>query len=301
MAAYLADPCPLPSLSSGAAHKMVTRSPMHVWAEHPRLGAAESDDSNASDIGTIAHDLLLGGEGRVCVIDPNEYRSKPTKDNPDGAVPIGWTNGAIRAARDEARANGLTPILAGAMWGARQMETAARDFLDHSELAGVLDDGEGEVTMLAEVGSLGEPETWLRARPDWMNHEKKVLLHYKTSQASCAPESFIRLADGAGYFVSLAFYRRVFERLTGKQDWLHVILAQEQNAPYACSLIGADPAKMAIADEQVARAISLWRECMDRGTERRHWPAYSGRVHWASPSAWQLAEAEMARMGDGDA
>ena len=287
MATYLADPCPVPSLSSGAAHKMVTRSPMHVWAEHPRLGAAESDDSNASDIGTIAHDLLLGGEGRICVIDPNDYRSKPTKDNPDGSVPVGWTNTAIRAARDQARANGLTPILAGAMWGARQMETAARDFLSHSELAGVLADGEGEVTMLWQEG-----ETWFRARPDWVNHQKKIMLHLKTSEASAEPASFIRgVMRSMGYAMSLAFYRRGFEALSGQTDWLHVILVIEQRAPYGCSLISLDPAAWAIADSKVERALAMWRNCIRLNV----WPGYPRSVAYATPSAWELAEEEGAR------
>ena len=111
MAQYLADPCPEPSLSSGAAHRLITRSPAHVYAQHPRMGAQEQEDTAASDIGSIVHDLLLGGEGKICVIDPADYRSKPTKDNPEGSIPVGWTNNAIREARDTARENGLEPNL----------------------------------------------------------------------------------------------------------------------------------------------------------------------------------------------
>ena len=283
MASYLADPCPVPSLSAGTCKTILTRSMQHVFVEHPRLAGRKRDDSDASDIGTIAHDLLLGGEGKICVIDPEQYRSKPTKDNPDGSIPIGWTNGAIRAARDEARANGLTPILAGAMAGARTMAKVARDFLHYSELAGALDHGEGEVSMFWQEG-----QTWLRARPDWLNHKQKICLHYKTTQASAAPEPFSRLAVNSGYDVSLAFYRRGFEHLTWQKDWMHVILAQEQNAPWSCSLLSLDPAAWAIADAKVNRAISLWQHAMQ--TDR--WPAYSGRIAYITPTPWALAEAE---------
>ena len=284
MAQYLADPCPVPSLSSGAAHRLITRSPAHVFEQHPRMGQREQDDTDASDIGTIAHDLLLGGEGRICVIEPSDYRSKPTKDNPDGSIPVGWTNNAIRVARDEARQNGLTPILAGAMAEARTMALTARDFLDRSEIPNALTAGEGEVTMIWQ-----ESDTWFRARPDWLNHEARVMLHYKTTQASASPEPFIRgIMESSGYDVSMAFYRRGFEHLTKQRDFLHVILVQEQSPPYACSLISLDPAKWAIADEKVERAVQTWQRCMVSDD----WPAYSGRIHYASPTAWQLAEAE---------
>lgn len=286
MADYLADPCPVPSLSSGAAHRLLACSPLHCWTQHPRLGGRGSSDNNASDMGSVTHDLLLGGEGKICVLNPEDYRSKPTKADPEGAIPVGFTNNAIRAARDEARANGLTPILAGAIAGARAMVEAARAFVAESEIAGVFDDGESEVTMLWQ-----EDETWFRARPDWLNHVGRVVLHYKTTKASANPEPFSRgVMDSMGYDVSLGFYRRGFERLTQQQrdDWHHVILCQEQTAPYACSLISLDRAAWAIADGKVERAIDIWRRCMKSGK----WPGYSRNIHYATPTPWQLAEAE---------
>ena len=285
MAAYLADPSPMPSLSSGVAHDLLTKSPKHVWSDHPRLGGSLSEPNDASDMGTIAHDLLLGGEGKICIIEPADYRSKPTKADPEGSIPKGWTNGAIRAARDEAREHGLTPVLAGAMGAARAMAAEAKRFVASSALAGVFDEGEGEVTMIWREGP-----AWCKARPDWLNHVMKVRLHYKTTQASAKPEPFIRgLMESMGYDVALAFYRRGFEALTLiDSEWRDVILVQEQSAPYACSLIALDPAKFAIADDKVTRAIALWQKCIASGK----WPAYSGEIHYASPTAWQLAEAE---------
>ncbi len=281
MAQYLADPCDTPSLSSGAAHTLLTRSPAHVFADHPRLGGRQSDDSHASDIGSVAHDHLLGGEGKICVIDPNDYPAK------NGNVPDGYTNPAIRAARDQARDNGLTPILAGAMAGARNMALAAQTFLAESEIAGVLSDGEGEVTQLwQENGGV-----WCRARHDWVNQKMKIRLSYKTTQASAAPAQFIRgVMAQFGYATALMFYARGFQKLTKPDpEWRDVILCQEQASPNCCSLISLDPAMTGIADANVERAINIWRECMR--TDR--WPAYSNRIHYAEPTPWQLAEAEM--------
>jgi hypothetical protein len=285
MGQYLADPAPDPSLSSGAAHDLLMKSPAHVFARHPRLGGAPTENSDAMDTGTIAHELLLGGDSRICEIRREDYRSKPTKDNPEGAVPTGWTNNAIREARDAARASGLIPVLREDMIAYHQMAQAAREFVSRSEIAGVLDGAfESEVTQIWREG-----EAWCRARHDGINHELKIRLSFKTTQQSANPDAFIRSMYSMGYDLALAFYRRGFEAIAGVQEgWRDVILVQEQRAPHACSLVSLDPAAWAIADQKVERAILLWRRCM----LRNEWHGYSGMIAYASPTPWQLAESE---------
>jgi hypothetical protein len=286
MEQYLADPCDVPSLSSGAAHDLLTKSPAHVYANHPRFGERAQDDNAASDMGTIAHALLLGGELKICEIDPQEYPAK------NGNIPEGWTNVAIREARDTARDNGLIPVLKGSIRAAYDMRDAAREFIARSELAGLLDDLESEVTQIWQVGS-----SWMRARHDGLNHVMKYRMSYKTTQMSAAPGPFVRTSVvPSGYDVALAFYRQGFEVLTQDTTWQDVILVQEQRAPYACSLIGLDPAMWAIAQEKVARAQRMWAYCL----EENQWPGYSGLVHYASPTPWQLAESEARMLEDGN-
>lgn len=279
MAQYLADPCPVPSLSSSALTRLITRSPAHAHHEHPRLGKAQGDAANKADIGTVAHDILLGGEHTICVIDPEDYAGAK------GAVPKGWTNNAIREARDTARANGLTPILKGQELAAKAMARKAREFIADTELAGVFDSGEPELTIIAQQG-----ETWLRTRPDWFSPAMMVMLHYKTTEASVEPESFIRgVMRGMGYGTALAFYKHVAE-LAGVCDhqWRHFILAQEQDAPYACSLVGLSPAREAVEMAKVMNGIATWAQCMRTGK----WPAYSNQVHYAEATAWELSYLE---------
>lgn len=286
MAQYLADTlADVPSLSSGAAHRIIHRSPYHAWFEHPRLGAGRKEDTAATDTGSLAHEMLLGGDGKICVIKPEDYRSKPNKDNPEGVIPNGWTNNAIREARDTARENGLLPVLPWDIAAARKMADKAKEFLATTEIAGVLDSGQGEATVIHREG-----DTWFRSRPDWVNEEMRVVLHYKTTKASANPEPFIRgVMNSFGYDMALAFYRRCWESLGPQyRDWQHVILAQEQDAPHACSLIGLSPVSWALADEKVQRAVMLWQKCMKSGI----WPAYSSQIHYAEPMAWQLAQAE---------
>jgi hypothetical protein len=257
---------------------------MHAHHEHPRLGGVHGEQANKADMGTVAHDILLGGEGKICIIDPNDYPSAGKKGEP-GAVPKGWTNNAIREARDDARAKGLTPILKGAELAAKAMAAKAREFLKGSEIAGVLDDGEPELTLISEQNGI-----WLRARPDWFNPAMKIMLNYKTTEASAEPQRFIAgVMRGMGYGTAVAFYQHVWESMDADNfDWMHVILVQEQDAPYACSLIALDPVKMSIEMENVKRGIDIWGQCMKSG----RWPGYPGQIHYAVPSSWELAQAE---------
>lgn len=283
MAAYIGDPCPVPSLSSGCAFKLISESPLHCFHAHPRLGGRVRDDSKASDLGTIVHDVLLGGEGKICEIDPADHPAEKT-----GNIPDGWTNKSIRAARDEARANGLTPILACDMIGVRAMVKAARAFIAGSEIAGIFDSGESELTVVSREG-----DTWLRTRPDWLS--ERFSLSFKTTRTKVHPDTFGRLADAMGYGFALAFYERCLRGITPGDVKMprHLILAQEQLSPHACALFALAPAKAAIERSQVERAIKLWQKCMAEG----EWPGYSKRVHHLEPKPWELAQEE-ARLVD---
>src|SRR3990167_5120693 len=56
MAEYQGDPGPEPSLGPGIAKLLVTRSPAHAWAAHPRLNPEYREkESSAFDLGSAAH------------------------------------------------------------------------------------------------------------------------------------------------------------------------------------------------------------------------------------------------------
>lgn len=280
MDVYLTDPVAVPSLSSSVAITLIQQSPFHAWARHPRNPKCLSrDESRVASIGTVAHALLLEkSEDQVVVLDPQNFIGKR------GGIPKGYTNDAIREARDDALAEGKTPLLLEDMITCRAMRDAAQEYIAHSELAGVFDAGESEATVVAQEGA-----TWLRCRPDWISHDKSVVVHFKTTARSARPESFIRgLLPSMGYDLALAFYGRVIAGATGVVPKIHCILAQEQDPPYCCSLIALSPAYADITDGQIDRAIITWRDCMRTG----RWPAYPSRICYAEPKPWQMAEAE---------
>lgn len=283
---YLADPAPTVSLSSGVAYTLDMESPLHAWCKTKLNPNRVPDHSKEADIGSVAHDLLLeGGTDRIVVIDPNDYPSEPKRKGEAGAIPKGWTNKAIRAARDEARAAGKYPIMKDSAACVSDMVTEARDFIERSPLRGIFDRATAELTMLWNEGPI-----WFRARPDLLADDRSICLHVKTTTGSVNPRAFERVVDGCGYDFTLMFYARGLLALEGQRAAMtrHIILAQEQTAPYSCALFDLAPAKAAIADGRVARAITTWSQCMASG----RWPAYTTRIHSLEPKPWHLAEAE---------
>lgn len=271
MSIYLGDPCPTPSLSASAV-TAILRSPAHCHWNHPKLGGHGGDDATVADTGTVAHDLLWGGEGKICVIEADDWRKKEAKEQ-----------------RDEARANGLTPILAVKYNTVKVMARTAVAFIASSDIKGVMESGQSEMTLIWQEDGL-----WFRARPDWLNLEAGTMVHYKTSVASVEPNRFGRsIVPAMGYDVAMAFYRRGCLALGLPVD-LHVMLAQEQTAPYACSLLSLSQASWAVADAKVERAIAIWRKALATDT----WPAYSTRIHDVEPTPWAIAEVEAAMSGE---
>lgn len=283
VAAGSADEDGVPALSASIAHLIVTKSALHAWHAHPRLNPNYVEDvSDEFDFGTAAHDLLLeGGTARICVIDPENYRSKPTKANPEGAVPKGWTNGAIRAARDEARANRLVPILPWHNARLSSMIEVAQRYLAQSELAELLLDGKPEQKLHWQEGG-----AHCRARLDWITGDKALILDYKSCR-SANPHHFTGMAVSFGYTMQEAFYRRGVKAVHGKEPRF-VFLLQEKEPPFACSLVAFDPAMQEIGDRQAQYAIALWTHAMQTG----QWPGYPSRVAHLEPPAWLLARAE---------
>jgi hypothetical protein len=266
---YHSDPCPEPSLSSSIAGIIWHRTPWHGWMAHPKLNPAyEHKDSGAFDLGTAAHAVLLeGNESKICVIDADDWRTKAAKEQ-----------------RDEARASGLIPMLPPQYREVMQMAESARVAIEESEIAGILEDGKPEQTLIAEYEGI-----WLRGRLDWLTTNRKTILDYKTVGRSANPESFLRSSVfNYGYDIQAAFYR-LLNRLTGgPEDARYLWLVQEIEAPYAASICGASPSLIECGERKLFSVISKWQECMMTG----EWPGYSKRIAWLEAPAWELGKVE---------
>lgn len=275
MADYLSDPCEIPSLSASCALKLIMQSPLHAWHSHPKLNPSPDDREavQKADIGTVVHDLFLGGEGTIDVLEFNDFRTK-----------------AAQEARDLSLSQNRTPILSHHYALAQQQAEAARRYVAESEYAEAMTGGAAEQTLIWH-----EDGMMFRARPDWIASTQPIAIHFKTTEGSASPRHFIpRIWRAMNYAFTLAFYARGFKALTGK-DVLQLALVQEQSAPFACSLIRSSPAEIAMETVRVERAVKLWRRCMTTGV----WPGYGKQAAFADPAPWVLAEEE-ALMAEGE-
>lgn len=286
MAEYLE----VPAVSAGLLKAVVNECPQAAWFESWMNPNRVADNTKASDAGSIAHEILLeGSEAGVQVFDPAEYPNAK-----GGGVATGWTNNAIKEARDQARAAGLIPILQDDMTTIRNMVAAARRFIDSlkaSEPAvwAAFQDGCGasEQTVLWDDGG-----TLCRMRPDRISNDRRVIIDVKTTATSVEPADWSRRQMGPlGYWITAAWYRRGAMRCFGVEP-AYLFLVVGQNAPHLCSLVGVDPAGFDFGGMQIERGLRLWRECVDKGW----WPGYPARACYPEVPAWEFAR-EQERSG----
>ena len=267
MAEYLA----IEALSSGTAHKLLTVSPYHAWHDSPLNPSRESDNARAADIGSAADELLLGGESRIAEIPYDSYRTNDAK-----------------ALRDAAYEAGQIPVLYQAMPRLRAMVDEARSFLaaPGCQLRGILDNGEPQLTATWEAGG-----AILKMRPDWWTTDRSRILHYKTTEKTTTPDRFIRgQFRSMGYYLAAKFYELGAQAAGHEAESFFMV--QSQEAPYACFLVGLDPAYRELASAEATRAITTWAKCLATG----RWPKFSGEVHYASPMPWDVTAEETAQM-----
>lgn len=250
-------------LSASKIHTLLTQSPRHAVTD------TGGEPSDASDMGMAIHDGLLEGIDRIAAIEADDWRTKAAKEQ-----------------RDAARADGRIPMLARKVAQVEAAITAAKSFIETTELAGIFTRGKPEQTAIWNEGEL-----ICKARPDWLTDERDVILHVKTTQGSAEPSSWIRnQLVSNGYDLASEFYARGLAEFAGIgfNDFKSVFLVIEQNEPYGCSLIALSPAMADLASRKVDRAINIWRECKRTGK----YPAYSSQIHYAEPLPWHLAEQE---------
>ena len=255
-----------PCLSKSIAHLMLTASPAHAWAAHPKLNPDwQPSEDQKFDVGKAAHALLL--EGR----DPHiiDYRD--------------WKTNAAKELREIARANGDVPLLTHQWEEVRAMCNAVSKQLVALDIDPPLfRDGKSEQTLLWQEG-----DVWCKARLDWLRDDLTAIDDLKTTAriGGAHPGAWTRNALYAqGADLQAAFYLRgataVFDTFVPPQFRFVIV---ETAPPYALTVVQLAPSVMEIANAKAERAIELWRECLTTKT----WPAYPTEVVWAELPPWE--------------
>jgi hypothetical protein len=268
---YLADPVVDPSLNNSTAKLLVSLSPRHGWAAHPRLGGApddESDSTPAQDIGHVAHQMFLHGENRVRVINAPDFRTARAKE-----------------LRDRAISEGRIPLKAD------RYESVMRvvERLERFRLrTGAFTEGKPEQTLIWR-----EHVEWGRCKVDWLPDEPEApLWDLKTVSGRASPQSWQRSAFDFGYDMQAVYYARGCECVRGLPPDGMKFCVIETSPPYGIKVFEFSPAAIDDASAEVSDAIAIWARCRESGV----WPEYSDDVEWIDPPPWKLREREFRRL-----
>jgi hypothetical protein len=250
-----------PTLSASLANVLLTASPAHAKAAHPKLNPQyERKAEDRFDVGIAAHKLLLEGESavEVCLFD-------------------NWRLKAAQEQRDLARAHGRIPLLAHEADKVEAMVAALRERLTVLPIRPALfTEGKPEQTVVWDEGGIA-----CRARLDWLHDTYAAVDDLKTTSRSASPESFSKTLYTMGYHVQARLYQRAVQAVTGILPEFRFVVA-ETSAPYAVSVFSLAPAGVALADTQIDYVLSLWKRCLETDS----WPAYPDRICYAEPPGW---------------
>lgn len=252
----------VPTLSRSVAHTLITASPRHAAAEHPRLiGTAVKKQSDEMDLGTLVHALLLGGLEGIDVHDVPDWRGKRAD------------------LRDASRAAGQTPIKLGEF----EKAVAAVEILKPEicravgEVIGeapVWGDFGRELVALWEEPSFPEPlaprkpATRCRARLDLYLPWAALIADVKvvTGGAYAKAGPFIRQLNSeedSGAIQAASYCRgleAVHTELAGRTTF--AFLRVEPVPPYSVVPIVVTQGLRRLGEDRWNRATRLWASCL---------------------------------------
>ena len=242
------------SLSVSGA-KLILQSPAKY---RHRLDNPEHRD--VFDFGTAAHRLVLGVGSELSVVDADDWRGK-----------------GAREARDAARLNGHTPLLAKDY---ARVQAMADKLSEHTTATALLSHGRPEVSAYADHDRTG---VRMRGRFDWLNED--MLVDYKTA-ATCEPRRFGQAAASFGYDMQAAWYLDL-ARANGLDPRGFVFIVQEKEPPYEVACIQLDPYAVEAARNLNEHALERFRDCTESGI----WPGHTpDQVVSADVPSWRWAE-----------
>jgi hypothetical protein len=277
---YHRDPCEQASLSSSIARVLLGRSPLHAWERHPRLNPAwqedEAGNDRARDMGSAAHALMLGTGREVKLVQQGNYKTTAAKD-----------------AAASARAEGKIPLLQPDFDAVQELVAKGKAQLAKSELAGIFDDGDAELTMVWKDGP-----SWCRSRIDYLPRVVRqgghvIVPDYKTTAGSAHPDDFARTLFEQGYDVQAAFYERGLRKLIPTLRTVEfVFVVQEQDPPHAMSIVGLSGQALELAQSKVDVALRTWSLCLLNDV----WPGYSSQISRIEVPNWRAERTELNNM-----
>jgi hypothetical protein len=281
---YLADPCEEPSLRSGDVQRLLTQTPRHFIANHPRLAPKPPRiDSDRMDLGSIVHKLVLGKGDDVRIGDYPDWRKKEAREF-----------------RDYARTQGCIPTLTKTFEKADLIAKATVEALE--EQFGGWPFGEAEQTFIwqEEVATPdGEPMiVWMRTRPDVVAFSRGLVLDLKTTEVVLTDDAVRRRnsEDDGRVLVQAALQLRGARAMRPDLELTHGHVWVETIPPFVPRVVYANTAHLEQADRRCMRGAERFAVLMQSDKPPAGWPpARLGLAPWQE-SEW--AKQEIAAMGE---
>lgn len=238
------------STLANALRRMAPAKAIHQ-AQNPRT-------SKAFDMGTLVHSLVLEPEKRdYVVVEADSWRTKAAKE-----------------AADEARAQGLLPILEHELAEAQNIANAV---FAHKEASKLLDRTAREMSLVDSSG----PAPRLARLDAW---KPGHIIDLKTTAGSAKPSDFVRTGAQYGYHIQAAHYTAMAEEFTGeRQDFSWIVV--EKEAPHLVSVVHAEELALRVGSVALASARVEWAKACETGI----WAGYDEPETPAFPN-WIEAE-----------
>jgi hypothetical protein len=260
------------NFSASCAHTIVTKSAAHAYLEHPRLGGMARAPTDAMAIGTIVHQMILGGQDRSVIIDHPDYKKKVAREE-----------------RDEAREEGLIPILHGEF---ANLYKAVPIILEKFERLGVhVYTGKAEQTILwKDMATTTGVEINCKSRIDWISPDCSLIIDLKTT-ASAHPTKCARAMTDFSYCIQNEAYRRALGQLVpdveGRVKMMFMFC--ELKPPYCVTPMECAGSMREVGKARWQRGLNVWDECMETGV----WTDYVTQTVRADAPPWVVSAETM--------
>lgn len=266
---YHNDPCKAPSLSSSVASVLVSQSPAHAYAVHPRLGGHKRAPTKEMETGSLIHRLFLGKGPELRIVAAKDWRTQAAKD-----------------AREEARENGQIPVLRHKLDEAERTAGKLRQKYNALELGLELDEADRECVVTWQSDTAHGP-VWCRCRIDALWRKRATALDLKTT-GSAHPKAIAKSCASFGYAIQEAAYREAMcalERdMLGRERFLFVFA--ELEPPFAMTPADLSGAFRDLGAQQWDRAKDTWAWCL----KNDRWPEYGPAIARIEPPSWAMAQ-----------
>ena len=255
-ATYHADPVPGGSLSASGAKKLLA---CPARFEHDRQ--SPPPPTAAMELGTAAHNLVLGTGPELVLIDAENYRTK-----------------AAQEAARTARAAGKVPLLPHEH---EQVKAIAHAVTSHPVAGRLFEAGRPEQSLFWEDPDWG---IWRRARLDWLpDGTRPRFIVADLKSCTCAsPAAIAKAVANYGYHIQAPWYLDGVRALGLHGDPVFLFVFVETAPPYLITVAQLDDGAMAHGRHLGQEACERYRDCSAVGI----WPAYTDDIALISLPRW---------------